>query len=233
MNTLEVIKEIVGNTSDISGIYIHSFPTAPKLENRLSFNAIEKEHYESALKLRAEHNVPFWDALMLSFYNKEQFSIRILDSVLNSHAKREKQFVSRETLLNTEFLEKLQFGSENYAISSQLETKDGNRRHLLLLDFHIPETENNQLIVEKVLELLGVKKGYLLRSGKSYHFIGSDLITTYGLISFISRCLFFTPIVDKSWIAHQLIEKSCSLRFTEKKGLYPSVIKTFQRKLEG
>lgn len=228
MNTIDVIKEIVKKDISITGIYIHAFPNAPGLEKRIKFDRIERSHYNSALKLRDQYNVPFWDALMLSFYNKQDFSERILNNVLNSHAKRQKQYISRETLLETNFFKKNQFLTENYAINSEIQTIDGKRRHILLLDFHIPEGDSNQTIVEKVLALIHAKNGYLLRSGKSYHFIGNNLISTYRLISLVSKCLFFTPIVDKSWIAHQLLDKSCSLRFTKKRDIYPTLIKTIE-----
>jgi hypothetical protein len=231
MNTIDIIKKIVTQDEYITGIYIHSFPNAPGLEKKIKFTDVESTHYKAALKLRDKSHVPFWDALMLSFYNKSEFSDRILENVLNSHAKRDKQLISREDVLNGSVLEKLQNGSANFAINSQIQTKDGKQRHLLLLDFHIPENENNQVIVEKVLELLKLKKGYLLKSGRSYHFIGIEAISTYKLISLISKGLFFTPIIDKSWIAHQLIDKSCSIRFTKKRKVLPTLIKVVKNKI--
>lgn len=228
MNTIDIIRDVVKRNSNITGIYIHSFPNSLGLQRKLNFNSLEQNHYDSALWLRDKHNIPFWDALMLSFYNKSEFSERILENVLNSHANREKQFISREALLNGNLLDGLKDTEENYAFNSLVETSDGRRRHLLLLDFHIPEGRNNQVIAEKIIKLLQIRQGYLLRSGKSYHFIGKDLISTYGLISFISKCLFFTPVIDKSWIAHQLIDKSCSIRFTKKYGEFPSLIKSLE-----
>jgi hypothetical protein len=224
MDTVELIKKIVLENHYIDGINIHRFPNAPSLENRLIFTRNEYAHYQSALKLRETNHVPFWDALMLSFYNNNEFADRILENVLDSHAKREKELVPRDILLNSAFLPDLRSNDINYAINSQVVTKDGKKRHILLLDFHIPENSSNQIIVEKVLEILNLK-GYLLRSGRSYHFIGEQLISTYRLISIISKCLFFTPIIDKSWIAHQLVDKSCSLRFTKKNGIFPTLLK--------
>jgi hypothetical protein len=230
VDTIDIIKEIVRNDNNITGIYVHTFPCAPGLEDRIHFTKLERTHYNVALKLREKHHVPFWDALMLSFYNKKKYSERIFENILNSHAKRIKRYISREELLNTSIINDLKNSNENYALNSKVETISGKKNtHLLLLDFHIPENVNNQLIVENICKLLKLKTGYLLKSGKSYHFIGNNIISTYKLISFISKCLFFTPIIDKSWIAHQLIDKSCSLRFTKKHEIFPTLIKVFQR----
>jgi len=219
-NTCDLVNYIVKNCDNIKGIYIHSYPDAQQLQERISFNKLERRHYTNALKLRDEHNVPFWDALMLSFYNKKEFSSEILNNVLTTHAKRILENMAREDILNGK-LAKFSKSADNYAINSRVETYDNKVRHLLLLDFHIPVSEGNQEVVEIVLKNLEVGAGFLLVSGKSYHFLGRDLISPAALTRFLGKCLFFSPIIDKSWIGHQLIDRSCSLRFTKKNGVFP------------
>ena len=223
LTTVEVIQKIVKENSSIQWINIHSYPDGPQLQERVKFNRIEEFHYSNALKLRKSYNVPFWDALMLSFYNKKEFSVEILENVLNSHSKKGLQLVSRNDILHNKLLN-LACSDENYAINSKVIVEENRIKHFLLLDFHIPENDKNQKVVEAILRILKVKSGFLLKSGKSYHFFGTELISTSTLTKFLGKCLFFTPIIDKTWIAHQLIERSCSIRFTRKNNLFPTVI---------
>ncbi|HWB25364.1 MAG TPA: hypothetical protein VG738_07780 [Chitinophagaceae bacterium] len=225
--TIDLIYYIVQRSDIIKGVYIHSYPNAIQLQERISFNILEQKHYANALKLRDEHNVPFWDSLMLSFYNKKDFSVEILNNVLDTHAKRTLEGVPREDVLNNKLLE-FSESPDNYAINSRVETFDKKIRHLLLLDFHIPVSDSNQEVVETVLRILQVGKGFLLISGKSYHFLGEELITNAAMTRFLGKCLFFSPIIDKSWIGHQLIDRSCSIRFTDKNGVFP----TFRKYIE-
>lgn len=222
-DTINIIESIVNSNPDIQGIYIHEFPDSKSLQDRLVFNEIEKKHFANALKLRDRSNVPFWDSLLLSFYNSEQYSLRILESVLRSHAKRKKVFISRDQVLSGELYD-FSDSDKNYAINSEFLTSEGKKKHLLLLDFHIPESNENAVIVSEVLNILGADGGYLLNSGRSYHFIGTGIMSSHSMLSFLGKCLFFTPIIDKTWIAHQIVDRSCSLRITKKNGKLPTLI---------
>lgn len=103
---------------------------------------------------------------------------------------------------------------------------DGRRMHIPMLDFHIEVSPANTRIVTDICSLL-CQEGFILNSGKSYHFIGTGLLTDEGLNKFLGKALLFTPIVDEIWIAHQLQEQSCTLRFGEKHGMIPTVIASF------
>ena len=60
------------------------------------------------------------------------------------------------------------------------------------------------------------------------HFIGTKLIADSELTTFLGKLLMYNPIIDKSWIAHQLIEKYCALRISYKNGVIPKVIKSIR-----
>jgi hypothetical protein len=93
------------------------------------------------------------------------------------------------------------------------------------LDFHCPSSAPNLELVAEALRLLDIGAGFILESGKSYHFYGRRLITDSERISFLSRALLLAPIVDRSWIAHQLLEGACGLRISRRQpsGLPPTV----------
>lgn len=63
---------------------------------------------------------------------------------------------------------------------------------------------------------MGRTKGAIINSGNSYHFIGCDLVNEAELVDFLAKGLLYGPITDTRWIAHQIIERSCTLRVGKK-----------------
>ena len=85
-------------------------------------------------------------------------------------------------------------------------------RHLQMLDFRLPVNDASERIVEATVRAMGLH-GWLLSSGRSYHFLGSrTLASPEELMAFLGRALLFAPIVDGRWVAHQMIEGQCALR---------------------
>jgi hypothetical protein len=85
-------------------------------------------------------------------------------------------------------------------------------RHLQMLDFRLPVEPAGQRLVEAAVEAMGLH-GWLLSSGRSYHFLGDRTLTSLqALMDFLGRALLFAPIVDGRWVAHQMIEGQCALR---------------------
>jgi hypothetical protein len=44
-------------------------------------------------------------------------------------------------------------------------------------------------------------RGYIVSSGQSYHFYGSDLLRTDQLVTMFAKALLYAPIVDRAWAA--------------------------------
>lgn len=100
------------------------------------------------------------------------------------------------------------------ALSSRLVSDGGDEWHIPMLDYRVPVSPDNEVLILAQLHALG-EAGWLLHSGRSYHFIGQGLLAgPEGLMRFLGRALLFAPIVDGRWIAHQLVEGACSLRLT-------------------
>lgn len=106
---------------------------------------------------------------------------------------------------------------------------DGTTRHIPMIDFHIPSSSSNLHVVEDVCDALGMKQGYIVDSGASFHFIGDRLLTQEELMRLLIDALLFCPIVDGVWISHQLRERSCSLRIDRKNGVETHVAKRLGR----
>ena len=72
--------------------------------------------------------------------------------------------------------------------------------------------------------LLMSGSGFILNSGNSYHYISKKLTTENGLLDFLGRAILYGPLTDVRWIAHQIIERSFTLRIGMKNGTLPFLV---------
>lgn len=114
---------------------------------------------------------------------------------------------------------------EGYVLNSQVKLKDGTFAHLPLIDFLCEVNDRSTEKAEAALATLKIGKGYLMDSGSSYHFIGSNPMMEHDYFSLMHRALLLSPLTDGRWIAHQLINGSSNLRMGEKNGIIPQLIK--------
>lgn len=112
-----------------------------------------------------------------------------------------------------------------YVLNSQVKLRDGSFAHLPLMDFLCEVNDRNTEEAEVALNALKIGKGYLMNSGSSYHFIGSNPIIEQDYFALMHRALLLSPLTDGRWIAHQLINGTSNLRMGEKEGVIPQLIK--------
>jgi len=221
MTTIDILNNLLIENNNIFEFTFCAFPKQKLLQDSIKFEEIENVHFQEALKIRDKFHLPFWDSIMLTYFDKENTSDSILESALR-HNFPFKKFTSHdiaqlkhESLLTTDYV---------LAVNSAVLMKNGEIKHILLLDFHIPISESNCKQVIKVLKCLGLNSGFVLESGESYHYVGKEIISYETLVNLLIKSLFFSPIIDRTWIAHQLIEKSCSLRIGYKHNVEPKLI---------
>jgi len=220
----EIIIELVKVNDKISEFSLIEFPHFKSLQNRITFKDLEKDLIESALKFKVEFDVPFWDSLFLTMIrSKSKSNLLLGEALFHNYNYKKHTFENKAINKFLNFFDDKKY--DNIAINSTIKTKQGEKKHIPLLDFNLSVNPQNQIIVEKVLNKLGFSNGYLLRSGKSYHFFGIELIDDNQLINLLGRALLYTPIIDGRWIGHQLIERSCSLRISNKYDTFPHLIK--------
>ena len=70
----------------------------------------------------------------------------------------------------------VQMETKRFVLNSQVMLKDGRYAHIPLMDFLCEVNDKNTSRVIAGLKLLDLKHGYLMYSGSSYHFIGSDVL---------------------------------------------------------
>jgi hypothetical protein len=99
-------------------------------------------------------------------------------------------------------------------LSSSVRLFGPSQAHIPMIDFRCPATTKNRELAIRACRLLDRAGGYLLESGHSYHFYGKSLLTPNELLALLGRMLLLSPIIDRAWIAHQLIEGACGLRIS-------------------
>lgn len=130
------------------------------------------------------------------------------------------------------------------ALSSRVDTTDSSSAHFALIDLAVKKTDTAIAKVTKQFEKYGITSmvggGFLLETGKSYHFFGQNLLPFQDWLDFLGRCLLTSivttdpvtqeniheRIVDERFIGHSLRRGSCDLRVTSNsKNVIPRVVK--------
>jgi hypothetical protein len=216
MNAAEVIQAILSHNPEIRAISLFDPTSLPLVQDRLGLAGEGQRLIEMALDLKRRYHLPFWDGLLVSALNTERTPLEVIRAA--SQHNRSRNLTRLE--VNDWILDDLRSlalkpaGAGMIAISSVVDLQDGSQRHIPMVDFHCPASPSNLKLAEAVANELNVGPGFILASGKSYHFYGLELINGSELASFLGRALLFAPIVDRAWIAHQLIESACALRIS-------------------
>jgi hypothetical protein len=219
MNTADVVARILRANLVAQFWYFEAKPQLP-LQQGLNLTSRQKRLVAGALRLRANVGLPFLEALILRMLASSP------DDQLLAAANRHYVYRLRPQRISSvagyvALLRKISTPGDPESmrvLASRVTTRRGEARHVPMLDFRFIPSSRNQRLIASVLKALDAPGGYLLSSGGSYHYYGSTLLTSRGLTSFLSRSLLYSPIVDKAWVAHQLIQGYCGLRISTKPG---------------
>lgn len=221
LDAVDVLGKIVRTHPQIEGIYFSEPRPAPSLQSRFDLSSSDGQILRKALDLRGEYDLPFWDGVMLSSFKSDRIPDKILtEATFHQTFKRNLCSVTpSETVLERIRKQLQQVPSDKMlAVCSEVRMKDGSTSHIPMMDFHCPVGPHSVGLVRRVVELFRVGEGFLLETDKSYHFYGMQLLEKTDLIKFLGRALLFSPIVDRAWIAHQLMELCCALRISCREG---------------
>jgi len=219
MDVLEVLSEIISANPSIFSVKLLSVSPPPLLQDRAVLSSDEMDIISKGTALRKNSRLPFWEAVLLSCFDSPFILDHILEAAMFHNQAVEDWQILESARLNVESLRNLVMGvtsGEIITVSSRVCLNDGGTGHIPMLDFHCPISRENQNLVVSILKHMNVCDGFILNSDKSYHFYGKSLLTDEELVKFLGCSLLWSPIVDRAWIAHQLIEASCALRISPK-----------------
>jgi hypothetical protein len=102
-------------------------------------------------------------------------------------------------------------------VCSNVQLVEGRSAHIPMMDFLCVPSEDNLRILTTLISDLRQGKGFLLRSGRSYHYYALTLITEEEWKVFLGRCLLMSGFTDDRYIGHQLVDGYCVLRLSSGK----------------
>ena len=215
---LNLLEELADGLPAGAAISFVTFDFAPLIEDRGRLAPAENAAVATGLHLRETLRLPFWEGVLLAASTGECIAG---DGLLDAAAFHQAIGLRRTWLPIREvkaarldaMCAEAQKAGRLLAATSAVRLPDGASQHLPMMDFHLAYSSPATALLTKLVARWGVP-GVLLRSGKSYHFYGRTLLDETGLAQFLGRALLYTPIVDRAWIAHQLLEQSCALRIS-------------------
>lgn len=214
--SLHAVLKIVERNSEITAIHVFVPALSPPIQEDSRLTTSERRLIQAALGLRERTKLPFWDCLLQEISNSDADTPNLLSRAMHHNS----QLNTIERLERTQLSEgKLRSRiaavspPQMLALSSRVDCIDGVERHIPLIDFHCGVSVGNDGLVRKVVKSLGLR-GYLAHSGQSYHFLGGHIVDQPAMIGILAGALLFAPIVDRAWIAHQILEGACGLRIS-------------------
>ena len=121
-------------------------------------------------------------------------------------------------------------------IYSRVVLSSGASAHIPLMDLAVKKGPESLSLIQERFRKAGMTRGWLLETGESYHYYGSDLLTGPDRwIDFMGRCLLtgvvhtrenIVQLADPRYIGHSLRRGGCVLRITTKddKTFEPKVV---------
>lgn len=221
METLDILEKFLDDHHNVQSLTFCSYPKQVLIQDEFVLTDSANNFVNSALKVREKYFLPFWDSLMLSFFDKENIPEELLKRAL-LHNKN----VNKHKTIDINYIRGILDNNQenNLSINSEVLLKNGDIKHFFLIDFHVRQSEINLDTISKILKLLQLS-GYILDSGQSYHFISDCLYDFDNVLDLLAKSLLYSPLIDRAWVAHQILERSCSLRVGSKHKKRPYLIK--------
>jgi hypothetical protein len=219
LRAVELIGEILRAHPEIRWIRLFEPEPVPLAQARLPKDEVTRDIVARGIALRATYGTPFWDSVLVSCFGRGRAALPVLQQAQFHNLGRRRDLEVEADHWGAGLWTQLLGGlapERMLVFSSQVRLHTGEERHLPLLDLHCPVSEQNEELATSASELMDIGGGFLLQSGDSYHFYGRQLLDGRALVRFLGQALLFAPVIDRAWIAHQLIEGACALRISNK-----------------
>jgi len=214
------LRNLLEKNPNISKFRFFKFTFKNRVQDRITdLTQSEKRLLDGCIKHKEKYSCSFWESYIRS---GSDTSSRLFEHATFHNQNNE--YINIESKEVFEFINAKDI--ENIAINSQVILNDGRKLHIPMLDFELPYSEGNIEIIRNVICNLKLK-GAIFNSGKSYHFVGYELISEGELIDLLAKFSLLYPISDSAWCSHQIIERSASLRVSKKYGSLPIFLENY------
>ncbi len=214
-NAPTAYRDLIMAHADVVAITVCRYKTPPLLQQRINATPFEQEIISIALDIRSEVKIPFWEAIFAACLRAGKCSHSLLDAALFHNGLGDLTTITVKSLKLDGLKDIVASGQSNIGLASRVELTNVDAHHLAMMDFHCSITMENTEIVASICRRLMPEGFLLLDSGDSYHACGIVLLTEEERLEFLSKSLFFAPIVDSSYIAHQLMQTMSSIRISK------------------
>jgi len=217
LSACDAYANIIKNLPEIKFVSIFKYLPPKTVQLRSDLSDSDRQVISRGLKIRAQLGLPFWDSIMLVIMKDHIGSSSLLNACrYHQSSKKQDMLLSRQVVLRG-FLQRtvdLCQPNESVSLISEIRLRNGRIGHIPFLDFHCPVSKRAEPLVLAVAKKIFCGSVLVLNSGHSYHAVGTTILKSTALTEFLARALLFGPIVDRAYIAHQLIEQRCALRIS-------------------
>ena len=210
-----VYEALVDLLPDVQALLVRSYKNPPPYEERVTNRTSPDDILLQARKLRSAKGLPFWDAIVLEVIAEGSIEDWLLEGLLFHQEPIGKPLeISRGEVQADGIVTAVAKAQVPYpwALLSEVVCADGMQTHFPMLDFRCEISPSNLKSVEAIARRLLSCPWAVIESERSYHLVGAELLTFRELAAFFGRALLLGPIVDRHYIAHQLLNGSAALR---------------------
>lgn len=118
-------------------------------------------------------------------------------------------------------------------IASVVKLDNGSFKHIPMIDFS-SHFEKDLSKTEEALKAIGEKRGFILDSGRAFHYYGTNLLSEDEWLKFVGRCLLLNTqdikIADDRYFGHRLRDGYGGLRIAahSTKPSVPQIVRIFE-----
>ena len=214
-------RALVRQLPQLRSTFVTPYQLAPDYKSRLKEAPETERIFQQARDLRARHGIPFWDAVILEAMAAGPIEEFILEGVVyHQNMGGSLLEVPRSDVLGPGIAASVEKAGIPYpwAVLSRVRVEGGEDYHFPMLDIRCSISEANLVSLERLADRLFDCPWALIESECSYHLIGASLLTEREFTKFFGKAILFGPLVDRNYIAHQLINGCAALRIVNPKG---------------
>jgi hypothetical protein len=203
----------------IEQVEVRTVERAPSLQRRSNSSQLDAL-IEQARAAYKDAGVPFWDELMRQAQAAPSLVRREIFAQALYHRDETEGQVDTWCAVE-DFLADLEQGKYELlsgriiaALTSRVRAEWATSElHIPMIDFRLDSSLANDELVVELLQALGTS-GYLVDSGRSYHFYGQAPVCRDDFWHFLGRAQLMSHYADQRWIGHQLISGKAALRIS-------------------
>ena len=216
-DTSRLLTHLVGSHAEIEQVHLARFESVVPLRERARFSPSDLVILGRARRSSRRSSTPFPESLLGSVIQEEKVPDSLLNAVLFHRSVGPAKFGVKAEELTTTMLHEMAKGlgpGAMLTMCSEVRLKGDEVKHVPMLDFSCPRSARNLSVVSKISDLLNIGPSFVVETENSYHCYGSQLLTWAEYCKVLSRATLLSPVVDRIWVAHQIVDSCAALRIT-------------------